>query len=543
MLRSLDIKNLALIDDSRLRFGTGLIVLSGETGAGKSVIVTALSLALGGRAEREFIRHGTDTAEVSAVFEDPSSSTRTAVNRELTERGTNKLSINGTPATVTQLRELVSPMVQILGQHAGQLLMSEDNHLQFLDSFAGLTKERITVSELFALWRQSADELSRIRKRRDQLVRERELLLFQQDEIEHAHIRIGEEEELQNERRILDSARELMESASRLIDAIGGEDSSLLDLLGAVRRDIDRMAAVDTNIEKQAEELAEIDYRLEEIRRFLEQYGSSLEDNPTRLEEINLRLDELYNLKKKYGGSEEAILATLAQIREHLNDRPDTDDVIDTLEKEVDRRRKAYTAAALKLSDSRRGAAEQLRTAVIRELKDLAIDEPDFLCELVYEDSESGVVLEDRAVRPFEFGLEKARFLFSANPGEPLKSMVKTASGGELSRVLLALKSAELEHHGLRHSMLVFDEVDVGIGGRTALQVARKLKKLSESSQVLVITHLHQIARLADQHMVAEKRIEDGNRTVITVRDLDAAGVQEELDRMVALPETDSTSR
>ncbi len=537
MLRTLILENIALVEKASLALEPGLTVLTGETGAGKSVIVQGLSLALGGRAEKEYIRHGADSAIVAAVFSDPSDGRDTAVMREINLTGNARVRIDDSPATVTQLKELVEPMAQILGQHAGQMLMNEDNHLEFVDTFAGLLPERDAVARLFGEWRRAADELKRIRRRRDQLAAERELLLFQKHEIEQAAVRIGEEEELENERRILDSARDLMESATQITEAIGGDDTSVLTMLAAARKELDKMAEIDSTLEKQSELLADLDFQLEDLRRFIEQYGSGVQDDPARLEEINLRLDELYNLRKKYGGSEEAILATLDRINTRLTDRPDTDSLISTLEKDTDKHYKAYSAKAVRLTDSRRAAAAKLEKLVIAELKELAIDRADFRCDFIYEDDESGVILEDRAVRPYEFGLERIRFLFSANPGEPLRPLVKTASGGEVSRVLLALKTAELRNRGLQHSLLVFDEVDVGIGGQTANEVARKLKKLSDHCQVLVITHLHQIARLADHHFVAEKSVIKGKRTVITVRKLDREGVAAELDRMVALPE------
>jgi len=538
MLHSLHLENIALVQKATLTLKPGLSVLTGETGAGKSVIVQALSLALGGRAEREYIRHGAKSAIVEAVFESAEGDPPVSIRREITRSGASKAKIDGLAATVTGLKELVEPMAQILGQHAGQLLMNEDNHLEFLDSFAGLLPARADLAVLFTEWRRTTDELRRVRRRREQLINERELLLFQRNEIEQADIRVGEEEELDRERRILDSARDLMASADTIGELLGADESSVLNLLGAARKELDKMAGIDPSLEKQAGALSDIDFQLEDLRRFIEQYGATISDEPARLDEINLRLDELYALKKKYGGSEEAILTTLARIHDQLRDRPDIDSLIASIEAEADKRGKAYAAAAVKISAARVKAAAKLRKLVIAELKDLAIDKADFRCDFIYEDDNDGVLLHDRAVKPSAHGLERIGFLFSANPGEPIKSLVKTASGGEVSRVLLALKSAELQHHGLKHSLLVFDEVDVGIGGRTGNEVGRKLKKLSEHCQVLVITHLHQIARLAEHHYVAEKRILNGNRTIIEVRQLDANGIKEELDRMVALPET-----
>ena len=242
MLRSLHLENIALVQKATLTLKPGLSVLTGETGAGKSVIVQALSLALGGRAEREYIRHGAESAVVEAVFESADGDQPVSVRREITRSGASRAKIDGLAATVTGLKELVEPMAQILGQHAGQLLMNEDNHLDFLDSFAGLLPDRADLAVLFTEWRRTTDELRRVRRRREQLINERELLLFQRNEIEQADIRIGEEEELDRERRILDSARDLMASADTLSELLGGDEGSVLNLLGAARKELDKMA-------------------------------------------------------------------------------------------------------------------------------------------------------------------------------------------------------------------------------------------------------------------------------------------------------------
>jgi DNA repair protein RecN (Recombination protein N) len=368
-------------------------------------------------------------------------------------------------------------------------------------------------------------------------MRERELLLYQKAEIEKGGVRIGEEEELLRERRILDSSRALMASASTIEHILSTEEASVLTQLRFVRKELEKMSAVDSSLEKQAEELADIDFRLEDLRRFVEQYGASIPDDPSRLETINVRLDELYALKKKFGGSEESILAALEEIERNLQIRPDTDSFIAELEAESHRLGAAYTSKAVELSSLRKKAADYLKKLVIKELIELAIDDAGFELELTYQEDSGGVILDGKAVRPFPHGLENARILFSANKGEPLKSLVRTASGGEISRVLLALKAAEKKNADIQQSLLVFDEVDAGIGGHTANEVAKKLKKLSESCQLLVVTHLHQIARLADQHYVAEKSRGRSGRATIQVRSLDRAGVKAELARMVALPD------
>ncbi len=550
MLTKLKIENIALVDSVELTFEPGLSVLTGETGAGKSIIVTALALALGERADREFVHHGADSAVVCATFDlssvphgfaressSESSNDLIDVCRELAADGTSKAKINGKQASLSQLRRITAPMAEILGQHANQMLMNEDNHLAFLDRFASLEPLREEVAQVFSEWQKVSAELVNIKGKREQLKRDRELLLFQKTEIEKARLRVGEEEELVNERKILDSARSLMASAEMVQQTLDADDSSISNLLGLARKELDRMAAIDSSLQKQMETLAEIEFQVEEMRRFVQQYGSSIQDNPQRIEEINLRLDEIYNLKKKYGGSEEAVLKTLVEIDEKLKDRPDIDSFIDSLEKENDRLYKDYSEKAVALSEARTKAARRLRKLVINELVELAIDNCNFEFEFLYDDDAGGILLNGRVVRPHAHGLEKGRFLFSANPGAPLKSLVKTASGGEISRVLLALKSAERQNSRLSHSLLVFDEVDSGIGGRTATEVGKKLKKLSEDCQIIVITHLHQIARAADHHYVAEKTTDRHDRTTISVRKLDKDDIPRELDRMVALPE------
>jgi len=543
MLRSLSIKNIALVESLELDFERGMTVITGETGAGKSVLVNSLSLILGERADKEYIRHGSDTAFIEANFETDSNSELLNISRQISKNGNSKVSINDSVSKLSDIKEVMPlHMAQILGQHSGQMLMNEDNHIEYLDRFGGTAPLCKKVNDLFNEWQNIANELRAVVKKRDYLIKERELLLFQKDEIEKAALRVGEEEELLSERKILDSAQFLMTSASKIDKMIGGDDLNLTDMIASVQKEIESMSSIDESLEKQSETINEISFQLEELRRNIEQYGSSVQDDPVRLEEVNLRLDEIYKLKKKYGGSEPAVLDTLREIDSKLRKQPDTDELINTLSVTEDKARQAYSKTALELSKKRKTNSKKLNKLVINELNDLAIDGAKFDCELIYEEDDNGVIINGRAVRPFPYGLESARFLFSANPGEPLKSLVKTASGGELSRVQLAILSSEIGHNktskkrGLCPPVLVFDEVDAGIGGKTAVEVGKKLKKLSKSCQVIVITHLHQIARLADNHFVVEKRPTKSDRTIINVTKLSPKQIPAELDRMIALP-------
>lgn len=549
MLTRLLIENIALVDQLELTFDPGLSVLSGETGAGKSVIVTAIALALGDRAEKEFIRQGCDQAVVEATFDisalpgrykkafaDYLSDKQLVVRRELTRHGQSKVKINQELSSVSRLKELTSPIAEIVGQHASQMLMDEDNHLIFLDNFANLNEACQSVRVTFHEWETVHKELKRLIGQRDQLTAERELLLFQRKEIDDAAVLPGEENELLIERKILDSSRALIQSSAMISDALDGEDVSALNLLRAASKELQKMAEIDETLDEKASELVDLDFRLSELRQSLEQYGSNIPDDPARLEEINLRLDELYRLKKKYGSSEEAIIETLAEINRQLADRPNVSARIEQLEQANERLRAEYSDKATALSEARHKAAKYLATIVLKELTELAINAGGFEFQFIYEEYDSGIILDGQAVKPFAHGLEHGRILFSANPGEAVQSLVKTASGGEISRVLLALKAAETKQSGKGNLMFIFDEVDAGIGGQTAIEVGRKLKKLSVKNQTIVITHLHQIARLADHHYLADKT-EINGRSVISVRRLDESAKRLEIDRMVALPE------
>ncbi len=548
MLTQLIIENLALVERVVLHLEPGMTVLTGETGAGKSVIVTALALALGCRGERDFVRHDSDGLRVEARFtrspeyasEHDSTTAATpdslVVKRSVSAAGKSSVTIDEQKASLGHLRSIADSLGEILGQHANQRLMNEENHLGFLDEYAGLEDLVEAVRETFREWQKRAHELDRIIARREQIEHERELLLFQRAEIERAAIEVGEEEKLRAEQKILDAARNLMASAALTNDLLDGEESSILNLVRLAQVETDRMARIDPELSPHANELQEIQIRLEEFRRAIEQYGSRIVDDPARVEQINLRLDEIYNLKKKYGGSEEAVLSTLQIIVGKLAKNPDTSALIAELQNELEKARAAYTKQALDLSKKRRLAAAQLERKVVGELADLAIDAARFEFEFQDEDDPQGVVVNGRAVRPGETGLEQAIIMFSANPGEPLRSLVKTASGGEISRVLLALKAAGLGSAG-SSPLLVFDEVDAGIGGRTADQVAAKLKQLARTSQLIVVTHLHQIARQADHHFAIRKQTSQEQRQTISIEHLKGKPLAVELDRMVGLPQ------
>ncbi|MDF1544163.1 MAG: DNA repair protein RecN [bacterium] len=549
MLRKLRITNLALLENDEIEFGAGLSVLTGETGGGKSVVVTALALLLGARAEREFIRHGADQTiiqgEFSAELFPPATVQQHGlkkdqpliVERAFSRDGSGRVKINGAKGTVTELRNLSAGIGEILGQHASQALLDETNHLAFLDRFGDLTSLCDQVGLAYRAWRKVADELARTTRRKEQLKAERELLLFQQKEISSATIQPGQELELTQVIKKLNGARQLLSSAQMVKEAINDDEAGISGKIALLHQEFERMRQMDESLGEQVQLVNELAYQLEELSRFTERYGTSIEDDPQRIVEINERLDELYNLKQKYGGSEEAILEFLSKTEQRLKELPDVDQLLESIRKETETLFEKYVGHAVKLSKKRKEAAKKLKKAVVGELKALAIQNGDFEFELIYEEEKSGAELNGTRVKPNEHGLENGRIMFTANPGEPLKPLVKTASGGEISRLLLALKSAEAAQGNGSGGLLVFDEVDVGIGGQTGTEVGKKLKALSVNNQLLVVTHLHQIARFADHHYVADKTEETDGRTRIMVQKLDSGAIVKELDRMVALPD------
>lgn len=551
MLTHLRIENLALVDRAELSFSRGMTVVTGETGAGKSVLVAALALALGDRADKDQIRHGATDALVEATFSVDQmpqawrtevapyvSDNQLTITRTISRENAGRVKIGGVNVPLARLKEIAEPLAEILGQHASQLLLQETAHLQFLDRFAQVESLRDDVSSHFHEWQRAVEQLNELERRRLGLAEERELLLFQAQEIEKAEIVVGEEEQLTAEKKVLESAKTLIAASDLIVAILDSEESSVLRQLRYARREAEKMAAVDTYVTRSASQLAEAEYLIEEIRRTIEQYGSGIHDDPARLDEVNSRLDELYRLKKKYGGSESSILETLETINQKLTARPDSDKMIDYLSKEIARSKKLYAEKGIELAEIRRKAADYLQKLVVRELAGMAIESARFMVEFIAEPSADpdGIDYNNERVTPHPYGLENCRFLFSANPGEPVKPLVKVASGGEVSRLLLALKLAEKRNLPSLQPVMIFDEVDAGIGGKTAVEIGKRMAALAKDCQVIVVTHLHQIARKAEHHFVVEKSKTKGNRTVITVRPLDRAGIQDELDRMLSLP-------
>lgn len=554
MLKRLYIGNFALVDELEISFESGMNVLTGETGAGKSIIVGAISRLLGEKVDKNDIRSGAKLAVIEGDFEITGlpeiekklndfeieyEDDKITLRKEIISNRASRSFINGQMVALAQLREITEHLAELFGQHSHQQLLDEKNHQAFLDRFASLTDNTRDLQDLYHEWQSIRQELARFESRKETERNERELLLFQKDEIGRAKIRVGEEEELLAERKILDASQLLGEKSSIVLNMLDQDDGSALGILGLCRKEFSSMTAFDKSLEKNLELLEQSIINLEEFRSEIESYISSIPDDPERQERINLRLDEIYRLKKKSGGSEESILAALRKINRQLSQKIDVDERIEILRKEERLLLEKYTSLALEISAARKKASQTLSKLVEKELRQLGIDSARFRYDFIYESDPDGIELEGRKVKPAPQGLETGRFLVSANPGEPLKPLAKTASGGEISRIMLALKAADKPQNRKHKALLVFDEIDAGIGGEAANVVAKRLSGLSDDFQVLVITHLHQIAAVSDHHLAVEKvdSKSQRERKTVTVKRLNQAEKKKEIRRMISFPE------
>ncbi len=537
MLLELAVENYAVIERVRVRFHAGLNLLTGETGSGKSIVVDALGLLLGGRASADMVRTGATRARVSGIFEAAPSAGLAAlldaagietedgeilVEREIQSTGKSRAFVCNRPATATLLRELAPYLADIHGQHDQQHLFSTDTQCQMLDAFAGSGALVARVGEAFAAWRRVSEELEELDRSAQEKLRLADLWQFQRKEIEAVMPRAGEDAELENERRVLRNVVRLQEIAGAAYGALHEDPQSVVTLIGGIRKKLDELARIDGEAAEVQAALAPAVIALEETTHGLRRYLGKLEADPGRLDEVEARLAAIEKLKRKYGSSVDEVLAFLEEARRELAAVETSDDRRAALRKEVEGLTRRYEAAAGELSAKRKDAARRLAKQVEQELAALAM-----------EKTRVEIRVEEAAWSAA--GADRVEFRIAPNAGEELKPLEKIASGGELSRVALALKTCTAgsgKKTGVPMT-LVFDEVDAGVGGSAAEAVGRRLKKLAGWSQVLCVTHLPQIAGFADHHYFVEKHAERG-RTVASVAELDAAARTREIGRMLS---------
>ena len=558
MLRHLHIKNLALIDDLEVSFDEGFNVITGETGAGKSLLMQALGLVIGSRAAADLIRHEAQEASVEAVFAvDDERITRLLeesgypsddellVRRIVSQNGRGRVYLNGAVATVAILRQLGERLMHIYGQHEQQVLLEAEAALGLLDGFAGHTSQLREMDARYSVLRQLWSRLQALTQGKEAAQARRELLHFQADEIKRAGLRPGEDEALRQEKLVLVNAEKLAQGVSTGEELLVGGEEAVTDRLGRLLTRLRELARIDADLEEIVTLVDSSVAQVEEAARSLHKYGTRVRLNPDRLEEVEARLTQLSRLKHKYGGSIEAALALYEAISQELQQLEGGEETISELRQELEKAAASAWACARELSQRRQNAARALEASMRKELAKLGMKGATFGVRFPdISGDESG----EPAGTPFVHGnrhlhttgCDQIEFYLSANVGEPPRPLVQVASGGELSRLMLALKA--LSAAAGEAPTLIFDEVDAGIGGAIAEVVGRRLKSLAKERQVLCITHLPQIAAFADHAYTVVKTTTRG-RTTSSTKKLTPSEQLQEIARMLGGVEISTEAR
>ncbi len=530
MLRLLHIENIAVIEQADILFEPGFNVMTGETGAGKSIVIDAISAILGERAYRDMIRTGADRAVVRALFDgvpqlawfaenDVPYEDELVIRREILSDGRNLCRVNGETVSVGVLKKLGLRLVNIHGQHDSATLFDEGYHLEFLDVFAENETLLSNYRERFERIQTLKKEIDRLDLDESAKLRRVETLKYQIDEITKAQLRSGEDEELEARRRLAQNAEKLagaLEDASVCLDGSDTSDGASV-LLAQAERALSRLSRIDDSFTSLHETVTDLMYQVRDCAEQISEKRDALSFSEAELDAIEQRLDTIHRLRRKYGVTCDDILNYLSDAQAELDEIEFSDEALSRLRKKLSAAEEEARQAALVLRASRREAAERLTQRVLQELADLDMQKVRFSCEF------SETELTPR-------GMDAVAFYMSANAGEALKPLSKVASGGELARIMLALKNVLAERD--RVPTLIFDEVDTGVSGRAAQCVAEKLHQVSENKQVLCVTHLPQLAALADTHFLIAKQERDG-RTYTTVTPLDFEGRKAELARII----------
>jgi len=530
VLSLLHIENIAVIECADISFDSGFNVLTGETGAGKSIVIDAISAILGQRAYRDMIRTGSTKASVRAVFTDVPQlpwfeengveyDPETIIQREIHLDGKNVCRVNGCLVTVSILNKLGIQLINIHGQHDSASLFDEANHLTFLDDFASNGEIRAAYSEKYLAVDRLRREISRISMDEGEKLRRMETLKYQIAEIEKAELESGEDEELEARRKLLQNSEKIANGLNDAVENLyGGDDTDgAASLLAAAERALARVSKFSDQIAQLHEKVADLMYQVQDAAEIARDVQYELSYSGEELDRIESRLDVIHKLRRKYGASCQEILAYLEKAKHELDEIEFADDHIEKLKKKLKAAEKEAWDAALSLRENRKETAAKLSERILTELAQLDMPKVQFACR--FEELELT-----------SLGADAVAFYMSANVGEALKPMSKVASGGELARIMLAMKNVLAEQDKV--NTLIFDEVDTGVSGRAAQKVAEKLKSVARSKQVLCVTHLPQLAAMGDTHLLIAKGERDG-RTYTTVTPLDLEGRKKELARII----------
>lgn len=530
MLSLLHIENIAVIECADISFHKGFNILTGETGAGKSIIIDGISAILGERAYRDMVRTGTEKATVRAVFTDVPAfpwfeengvehDSETVIMREIHMDGKNICRVNGSLVNVSALRKLGLQLINIHGQHDSASLFDEANHLQFLDDYAENQELRQTYTEKFEALSTIRREIQRMTMDESEKLRRMETLRYQIEEISKAQLQIGEDEQLEQRRKLLQNAEKISDGICMAVECLyGGDDSDgAASLLQQAERELARLSRYTDGFSELHDKISDLMYQVQDAAEEMRDARNELSYSADELERIESRLDVIHKLRRKYGASCQDILEYLENAQKELDEIEFADDYLEKLKTKAAKAEKAAVEAAMALRESRMQAGQELSQRILTELAQLDMPRVQFSCEFTPTELSPN-------------GMDQVAFYMSANAGEALKPMSKVASGGELARIMLAMKNVLAEQD--RVQTLVFDEVDTGVSGRAAQKVAEKLRSVARSKQVLCVTHLPQLAALGNAHLLIAKEERQG-RTYTTVTPLDKNGRIQELARMI----------
>ncbi|MCV9888201.1 DNA repair protein RecN [Metabacillus halosaccharovorans] len=551
MLAELSIKNFAIIESLTVSFEKGLTVLTGETGAGKSIIIDAIHLLAGARGSSEFVRYGEKRAELEALFlldEDQHpvyerceefgidvSDGMIILRRDMSSSGKSICRINGKLVTIAVLREIGQLLVDIHGQHDNQELMNEENHLSLLDQYSGkeVKSALIAYLELYQRYDGLKRKIIQLSENEQEMAHRLDLLQFQLEEIENAELQPKEDELLQEEKHQISNYEKIYDSLNNSYNSLHGEQRGL-DWVGLAMSHLENVSHINIKLKELSETISNAFYMIEDLSYEVRNELDSLEFDPERLNYVESRLNEINHLKRKYGQSVEEILTYSAKIEEEIDTIQNKDSHLTKLQKELESVLEDLSVEAKNISAIRRKHAKVLIDEIHQELKELYMEKTSF-----------DVNIDERRTPSHELkyssnGVDEIEFYISTNPGEPLKPLSKTASGGELSRIMLAMKSIFSQHQGI--TSIIFDEVDTGVSGRVAQAIAEKIYRVSSGSQVLCITHLPQVAAMADTHLYIAKETKAG-RTKTSVKPLNEEEKIKEIGRMIAGVEVTELSK
>ena len=540
MLSALHIENIAVVESADIEFDEGFNVLTGETGAGKSIVVDAIGAVLGARTSRDLVRTGASRAGVTALLRDLSPESLSAlsalglapdedgcllISREIAADGRGVCRVGGKPVTAAILRAAAPWLINIHGQHDSQQLLDDATHIRYLDSFARDEAALSDYREAYGAYQRTLREMEQLTMDDAEKARRMDMLRYQIAQLERADLREGEDDELEARRRLLANAEHITQAVSEATEALYGEEDGggAVAAVWTAARAVERAARYDENLSQQAAILSDLAYRLEDSAREVMAVGDGLGYSQRELDDIQARLEVISRLSRRYGGTVADMLAYLEKCRAELDQMQYADDRLQHLEKQSAREYQAALEKAEELSALRRDAARELEKRILEELSYLDMPRSRFEIHFTRPAGDKPALTAD--------GVDRVAFLISVNSGEDVKPLSRVASGGELSRVMLALKNVLAEGDGVR--TMVFDEVDTGISGRAAQKVARKLAQVARGRQVLCVTHLTQIAAMADRQLLIEKAEKDG-RAFTKITPLDQEGRAAELARISA---------